>query len=217
MKKLIILLFISIGGNAISAQIRVLTDENGEKITEIRNRIIGSKSSNNSYVLRYKGTVLFNQGFEMGSFSPKGGKPIIAAILYNIYADEIIAKVDEKEVILRNVDFSLGEHNFISVKNHFYEIIFENDDLKLLKRNSVYLKPERNGISWASKGGVYEGEFIRSNDYFFQFPDNKVVEFTIKKASVLSALSKENISLAEKVRYDTLKINKVEDVISLLK
>jgi hypothetical protein len=216
MKKLLILIMISICGKAISAQITVVTNENGEKVTEIKNQSFGSRRVY-SYTLRYKGSVLFNQGFEMGSFIPKGGKPIVAAILYNIYADEIIAKVDNKEVILRNVDFSLGEHNFTSYKEHFYEIVYENDDIKLLKRNYVYLKPERNGASWASKGGFYEGEFIRKNDYFFQFPDSKVVDFNLTKASILSAVSKENISLANRIRKDTLQINKVEDIISLLK
>jgi hypothetical protein len=216
MKKLLFLILFSICGKAVFAQITVVTNEKGEKITEIKNQSFGSRRVY-TYTLSYKGSVLFNQGFEMGSFSPKGGKPIIAAILYNIYADEIIAKVDNKEVILRNVDFSLGEHNFTSYKDYFYEIVYENEDLKLLKRNYVYLKPERNGPSWASKGGYYEGELIRSNDYFFQFPDNKVVEFNFKKASILSALSNENISLADKIRNDTIQINKVEDVISLLK
>jgi len=210
MKKLIFLILISICGKAISAQIIVVTNEKGEKITEVTVSSTGRSGYRESKLL-YRGSILYNQGFEMATIKLRGGKPVDAAILFNIYADELVAKVEGKEVLFKNTDFSMRGQNFISIKGHYYELLFENDNLKVLKRYHCVIQTNR-GL-----GGVYEGDFVINQEFFFLFPDDKMKEFSINKASVLSVLEKRNAFLAYPFNNDTLKINNVEDVISLLK
>jgi hypothetical protein len=215
MKKLLISILIFICGNDISAQTTVITNEKGEKITEIRNQILG-KTGYSFNKLLYRGSVLYNEGFEMATLKIKGGQPVDAPILFNLYKDELVAKVEGKEVLFTNTDFSMRGQNFISYKSHYYELLFENESVRLLKKHNCVIKPNR-GHGGLNMGGVYEGDFIRNEVFYFLFPDDKMREFLMNKASVLSVLEKRNALLAYPFNNDTLKINKVEDVISLLK
>jgi hypothetical protein len=215
MKNLLLIILIFICGKAISAQTTVITNEKGEKITEIKNQILG----NSGYFFKkslYRGSILFNEGFEMATLKIKGGQPVDTPILFNIYKDELVAKVEGKEVLFTNSDFSMRGQNFISYKSHYYELIFENENVRLLKKYNCVIKLNR-GHGGLNMGGVYEGDFIRNEAFYFLFPDDKMREFTLNKASVLSVLEKRNALLAYPFNNDTLKINKVEDVISLLK
>jgi hypothetical protein len=215
MKKLIFLILILIDGKAISAQTTVITNERGEKITEVKSQSFGKRGYSFSKSL-YRGSILYNDGFEMATIKLKGGQPVDAPILFNIYADELVAKVEGKEILFTKTDFSMRGQNFITQKGHYYELLFENENVKLLKKYNCVVRPYR-GHGGLNMGGTYDGEFIRNETYFLLFADDRMREFKFDKASLLSAFSKENTSLAEKLRNDTLRINKVEDVISLLK
>jgi hypothetical protein len=213
-KMLILLILTSTFGNTISAQTTVITNEKGEKITEIKNQILG-KTGYSFIKLMYRGSVLYNEGFEMASIKIKGGQQVDVPILFNIYKDELVAKVEGKEVLFINTDFSMRGQNFISYKGHYYELLFENESVRLLKKHNCVIKLNR-GHGGLNIGGVYEGEFIRNEAFYFLFPDDRMREFSMNKASILSVLEKRNALLAYPFNNDTLKINKVEDVISLL-
>lgn len=215
MKKLTFLILISIYGSVGFAQTTVTTNEKGEKITEVKTQSFGKKGYSFNKSLYY-GSILYNDGFEMATIKVKGGQPVDAPVLFNIYADELVAKVEGKEILFVKTDFSIHGQNFISYKGHYYELLFENEDVRFLKRYNCVVKTNR-GHGGLNMGDAYEGYLVRNQTYFLLFQDDKLKEFTIDKASMLSALSKENISLADKIRNDTLKVNKVEDVISLLK
>lgn len=206
---------ITICGKAISAQTTVITNEKGEKITEVKVSSMGKGGYRESKLL-YQGSILYNDGFEMATINIKGGQPVNAPILFNIYADELVAKVEDKEVLFKNTDFSIRGQHFISINHHYYELLFENDELKVLKRYHCVMQINR-GHGGISMGGMYEGNFVRNEEFFFLFSNGKMKEFSINKLSVLSVLEKENVSLAYSFDNDTLRINKVEDVISLLK
>jgi hypothetical protein len=218
MKKLIILLLISNCGKTILAQsvkTTVLTNEKGEKITEVKISGLGIHGFQEGKRL-YRGTILFNENFEMATIKLKGGQPMDTPILFNLYKDELVAKLEGKEVLFTNTDFSIRGQNFISIKGHYYQLLFENDKVKVLKRYHcvMHTNRSRGGLNM---GGIYEGDFITNEEFFFLFPDDKMREFKVEKISVLSVLEKRNAFLAYPFNDDTLKINKVEDVIALLK
>jgi hypothetical protein len=163
-----------------------------------------------------EGTILFNENFEMATIKLKGGQPVDAPILFNILNDELLTKVEGKEILFTNTDFSINGQNFISIKGHYYELLFENDKVKVLKRYHCVMQANRSR-GGLNMGGIYEGDFITNEEFFFLFPNDKMREFTVDKASVLSVLEKRNAFLAYPFNDDTLKINNVEEVIALLK
>ena len=218
MKKILICIFFFLYGKSLIAQTfqtTVITNEKGEKITEVKTSGLGQRGYYETKRL-YRGSILFNEGFEMATIKPKDGKFLDAPVLFNLYKDELVAKVEDKEVLLSKIDFSIRGQNFISYKGHYYELLFENQEVKLLKKYNCVVKSNR-GHGGLNMGGIYEGDFIRNEAFYFLFPDDKMRAFSMNKASILSVLEKRNALLAYPFNNDTLKINKIEDVISLLR
>lgn len=219
MKKLILLLIlISICERTVTAQTSqttVTTNEKGEKITEVKIFPLDKTERRESKIL-YRGSILFNESFEMATFKPKDAKAFDAAVLFNLYKEELVTKVEDKEVLLSKMDFSIRGQNFITHEGHYYELLFENEDVKILKKYNCILKSNR-GHGGVSLGGVYEGDFIRNESYFLLPTDEKMKEFTLNKSSVFSMLEKRNDLLAQPINRNTLQITKIEDVIALLR
>ncbi len=152
----------------------------------------------------------------MATLKPKDAEAFDAPVLFNLYKEELVTKVEDKEVMLSKMDFSIRGQNFITYKGHYYEVLFENEDAKILKKYNCTLKLNR-GHGGLNMGGVYEGDFIRNESYFLLPTDEKMKEFTLDKSSVLSVLGKRNDLLVQPISNDKLQINKIEDVIALLK
>jgi hypothetical protein len=218
MKKLLLSILISFCAKTLTAQTTettVITNEKGDKITDVKIQGLGRRGYYTNKLL-YRGSILFNESFEMATLKPKDTKAFDAAVLFNLYKEELVTKVEDKEVLLSKMDFSLRGQNFITHEGHYYELLFENENVKILKKYNCTLKLNR-GHGGLNMGGIYDGDFVRNESYFFLFTDEKMKEFTLDKSSVLSVLEKRNDLLAQPINTDTMQINKIEDVIALLK
>lgn len=66
-------------------------------------------------------------------------------------------------------------------------------------------------------GDVYLGEFVKKIIYYFQFGDERVISFDLKKKSVISALEKGKSELSLKFKESSSDFARIEDVMELMK
>jgi len=192
--------------NHLVSQTHVVTEENGQKVTEIENNTISLKRT-----LRYKGSILFTDIFEIGKFSISGGQTFDKPILFNILDDNFIVEFNDEVVSLSKIDFTLAGHNFEYKNGYYLEKIFDGK-LKLYIRYYCKIKPNEKFNYVAG----YDGEIIRKNDYFLLFPDGKLRSVNLTKASIKSTLLVHYPLMGHMLKDYHDKIKNKEDIIKIL-
>jgi hypothetical protein len=220
MKNLFLLLLIIISLSNSNAQtVKVYLNSKGEKITRIETQ----SNKGGAFVKEYKGSIYLFDEFQMGKIMMQGGKIVEAPILFNIVKDVIIAKINNEEVILNNVNFSIGEHSFVAIKGSYYQLLYDNFQLSdSLKSNRITILKRNVAIPRAYKSAGYQtatdydGEFLTEETFFFFTPQNKLIYFEIKKKSIKNALDKQNIVLNKDSEDKLIDIKNINDFIKIL-
>lgn len=217
--KNIVLFSLLLISDVLKAQVSSFINHKGEKITEERLQM-----GDEIHRVSYKGSVYFNEKFDIANITMRGGKQIVAPIRFNTYKNEIVALINSENYTITDADFTFREHQFIRIKKEFYEVIFEKDNLKLLKQyKTTLLEDTSNGDNFLRgtssnniHGDVYLGEFINKVVYLFQFEGDRLVEFDLKKKSIISALKKGKSDLFTKFEESNEDFSKIETIIDLL-
>ncbi len=198
---------LSIFGFNLFAQTKVVTNEKGEKVTEIY-------MNQNSLPVRYKGSILFSDEFETGKFKIDGGQIIEKPVLFNIFEDLLIADFGEKIVSMQKTSFTLGNHEFEYLSNLYLEPIFKSNII-FYERKYCNLKRYSNELPRANN--EYAGEVERKTDYFLSFPSGKLRQVSLTTYSVKLAFMREYPDAENLLLNYKMKIKTQTDLVNLLK
>ncbi|MFN8355656.1 MAG: hypothetical protein U0Y10_14460 [Spirosomataceae bacterium] len=150
-----------------------------------------------------RGSVFFSENFLPGEFRVVGGPFYQAAILYNMYNNEIIVKMGKKRRKLgssQGTEFKIGNHHFVSVKRHFYELLYDGK-VKLLR--NYYCTLLVRGVDEAP------GRYFTREEYYLYLSNGKLKLIDpSKKTSVLNALRPEQVEVT--INEDMLHLHKID-------
>lgn len=202
MKKLALLLMISSFAQAQSlnyllrSQMPVIENKDGKKIASVK----VMANMNNQQLREYKflGSPFLIDTFQTTTYSVDGNKTTTTApALLNLTTDELLVKIGDKVIAVKNATFTIDGHNFMAVNERYYEVLY-NGKVKLLKRYdrniTGFIINNTSAVSGYGKSESLDGEINNKETYLLAFHDNTLRDIKLTPKSVISALAKENKS-----------------------
>lgn len=181
-----------------------------------------SKLSPEQTYTEVEGTPFFNEIWEKGIISFNDGmKYSVESFRYDIYANNLQFLKDDIVYKIPNINdvksFSIGEFNFVTYVNDdkadFYEILFKNDMLLLLRKFDCEI----------IKGKESVGAFPATNDKFkinttiyFKKDDASINKINLNKKNVLELMGDKKDEIEKFATTNNLKFGQEEDVIKIM-
>ncbi|RYU95221.1 hypothetical protein [Emticicia agri] len=183
----------------LSSQMPKVEIIDGKKVTtvEVKAQTGDSGSSLAPRSVSFLGSPFFIDTFQPVTFSVDSSTaPITAPVLLNLANDEILAQLADKITPLRRINFTLAGHEFVNIKDRYYEQLF-GGKVKFLKRYERSLVPVliNNSIAGSGYGRSnqkYDGEIGNKEIYYLVFHGDKMKVINMNPKSILSVLKKEN-------------------------
>lgn len=180
-----------------------------------------SKLSQEQTYTEVEGSPFFNENWEKGIISFHDGmKYSVENFRYDIYSNNLQFLKDDIVYKIPNIKdvkgFSIGEFNFISIlkddKPVFYEILFTNDILTLLKKFDCEIIQGKESV----------GAFPATNDKFsinttiyLKKDDDSINKINLNKKNILELVADKKEEIKKFVSTNALKFGE-EDIIKIL-
>lgn len=181
-----------------------------------------SKLSPEQTYTEVEGTPFFNEIWEKGIISFNDGmKYSVESFRYDIYANNLQFLKDDVVYKIPNLSdvksFSIGEFNFVTFVNEdkadFYEILFKNDVLLLLRKFDceIIKGKESVGAFPATKD-----KFKINTTIYFKKDDASINKINLNKKNVLELMGDKKDEIEKFAATNNLKFGQEEDVIEIL-
>ncbi|MFN8355164.1 MAG: hypothetical protein U0Y10_11990 [Spirosomataceae bacterium] len=207
LKRIVFVLLLLHG--VVFAQVRVITNDKGELITEFE--------YDHRQPLRYKGSIFWKDTTQLGVFCIKGGDTLRKPVLLDLLNHSFLAEFGERFVPISNTAITLGSHHFVHIKGYLYEYVSEGI-VKVLARTSCKLAEYQDPITkTAVVRDNYRGDVVRSVEYFLEFPNHKIrgISFTTRSVS-LALVGQYGAGLFPPIDETKIHITDLQGVLKLL-
>ncbi|RFS15067.1 hypothetical protein [Emticicia sp. C21] len=184
----------------LSSQMPKIEIIDGKKVTTVEVSSPTGDSGSGGRTPRsisYLGSPFFIDTFQTTTFSVDSSTaPITAPVILNLANDELLVQLADKITPLRKINFSLAGHEFVNIKDRYYEQLY-GGQVQLLKRYERSLIPVliNNSIAGSGYGRSsqkYDGEIGNKEIYYLVFHGNKMRVVNMNPKSIINVLKKEN-------------------------
>ena len=169
-----------------------------------------------------QGTQYFIENFYPAKFD---GSDDVTLVRYNAYTDEMEAKVnDEIMVIQPKEDVTVrlmnnqAAYEYIAYKDednnvhqNYLVLVSDNPNVKIYKREQIYLKPEEHPSGGYQK---YKAPMYKklNPEYYIQFKDGDVVYMSTKKKDVYDLIPGKETDVKKFVKENRLSTSDDQDL-----
>lgn len=179
----------------LSSQMPKIELIDGKKVTTVE--VQSSESSRTTRLISFLGSPFFIDTFQTTTFSiDSSTAPITAPVMLNLANDELLVQLADKITPLRRVNFALAGHEFVNIKDRYYEQLY-GGKVQLLKRYERSLIPVliNNSIAGSGYGRSsqkYDGEIGNKEIYYLVFHGDKMKVVKMTPKSIINVLTREN-------------------------
>lgn len=219
MKNFIVVLLLILYGIQSYAQVNIGTKLQENFLIFNTRKMLDAKGNNIDLSL-VKGSPYLNKYFESGFvIVQKTNDTLPLNLRYNIFADEMEVKLDEKNnlsSVQKKIDISikLAEKDFYYYEgNGYYEVLFKGKYSLLLKYQSIFMEEE------PGKTPMHQSKpaMFKLKNTFFIMKDGIFTEVPSSNKGFYELLSNQKEKLQEFVKENKLKITNQQDLIKIIK
>jgi hypothetical protein len=156
-------------------------------------------NSHREFIKTYKGTPFFMNGWYKGNVRANGLKDSEFLMAFNVEKRvlHIVTDASKDAISIKPDEFTIKGHTFNRFENRFFETIYDKKSI-VLKENLCVMSPtnvfEKSSYDIDNAGGGFEGEFVKSYNYFW-LKDNELRLIT--KGKKIANLFDSNKSLVQ--------------------